>query len=166
MLLMIITFLWNPITEFTLFSFREKLVWLNIPFYILFLSGILLFASTIPFFIQTDLFGLKKMQRIINNDVLEIPQETQISVPWIYNLCRHPMQTGIMMAIIFSSTDYHLGRVFLVSLFTVGVILGVNQEERLLSQIESYRNYKSTVMNKFIPDFTKLLRTRELKNKM
>jgi protein-S-isoprenylcysteine O-methyltransferase Ste14 len=103
------------------------------------------------------------MYKVMNNPTMEIPSQTKISIPWIYRLCRHPMQSGILMAIIFSSSDYHLGRIFLVSLFTLGVWLGIHQEERLLSREEDYRKYKLQVKNKLVPDIIKIIKYESIK---
>jgi len=139
-----------------LFSFKHEYKFMNNIFYSLMIFGILEFLCTIPFFIQTDLFGLKHMYKVINSLKIEIPTQTKISIPWIYRLCRHPMQSGILMTIIFSSTDYHFGRLFLICLFTLGVWLGINQEEKLLSREDEYMKYKLMVNNKLVPEITKI----------
>ena len=95
-------------------------------------------------YIVCDFFGL---------DPISVKQ---ISIPMIYKTCRHPMQTGILMIIIFSSSLYNLGRIFLVSLFMIGVLIGVIQEENALSKVEAYKIYKKKVTNKFIPNFWNL----------
>lgn len=101
---------------------------------------------------------LTKSLSIMNSLKIEIPTQTKISIPWIYKLCRHPMQSGILMTIIFSSTDYHFGRLFLICLFTLGVWLGINQEEKLLSREDEYMKYKLMVNNKLVPEITKFFK--------
>jgi hypothetical protein len=45
--------------------------------------------------------------------------------PAVYKTCRHPMQCGIMMIIIFANPNYTLGRFLLVNLFIIGDVWGV-----------------------------------------
>lgn len=112
---------------------------------------------TIPFFLQTDLFGIKRMLFILRNNYYETSEDGEIVVPMIYRTCRHPMQTGVIGSFLFTSSYYNIGRAFLVSAFLVGIILGVRQEESLLSKIDTYRKYKQVVKNKFFPNLFNLL---------
>ncbi len=147
-------FLWQPIDEITILNLRET--FLNYFFYFMFLLALTEFLMTVPFFLQTDLFGLNRMKSVITNDHIEYPSPVKISVPPVYRTCRHPMQSGIMGIFIFSSGLYNLGRFLLVVLFLVGIYIGVNQEEKLLRKSDGYVNYSKIVKNQFIPEVKNL----------
>jgi protein-S-isoprenylcysteine O-methyltransferase Ste14 len=146
--------MWQPIPEIEFFNLRNSIfnpIIVGLA-HVIFLQ----FVMTVPFFLKTDLLGWKRMFAVMKQDEYEFTSETKIEVPFIYRGCRHPMQSGIMGLILFSSTKYDLGRVILASVLIIGQILGVRQEEKYLSQFEDYRKYKELVKNKFIPNLSGL----------
>lgn len=116
------------------------------------ISNIFFFA-TLPFMLETDLFGVKRMIAVLKNDYIEYPVEIGISIPFIYRLCRHPMQCGLIGIYLFSSPQYDIGKLFFVLFNVLGIVIGVKQEEKALNQIEDYKKYRSLVTNKFLPNF-------------
>jgi hypothetical protein len=147
-------FLWQPLDEVPIFSFRGTI--LDKISYLFVAVGSVEYLLTVPFFMKTDLLGLNRMMAILNFSEIEYPFIVQIEAPWIYKLCRHPMQGGTLLIILFSSTDFNLGRVICVTLLVLGQYIGVMQEEKFLGQYEGYRKFKSVVKNMYIPQFSNL----------
>jgi protein-S-isoprenylcysteine O-methyltransferase Ste14 len=96
------------------------------------------------------------MFHAINNDEFPYPFPTKIYVPMIYSTCRHPMQAGIMMVVIFANPNYTLGRCLLVGIIVIGDLIGVLQEEKYLNAFPEYQEYKKVVTNRYIPNFLNL----------
>jgi protein-S-isoprenylcysteine O-methyltransferase Ste14 len=155
-------FLWQPINEITLFNLNYHPV--DKVFLVLCLLGNLLFLSTMPFFIDTDLFGWKRMFHALNNDTFPYPFPTKIYVPWIYSTCRHPMQAGILGVVIFANANYTLGRALVVGILVIGDVIGILQEEKYLSTFPAYREYCKTVTNRYIPNLFNLFSDNRLTN--
>lgn len=149
-ILLIVLFLWQPIDQIELFSFRQTIVdGIFIIFAVLFFIE---FILTMPFMMQTDLFGLNRMVNLFSADEFTFPTEIDISTPFIYRGCRHPMQSGFIGMFLFSSSLYNLGRIIFVTLFITGIVIGVGQEEAYLDRSRCYLKYKSIVNNRFIPN--------------
>ena len=157
---MSIFFLWQPIYEVNVLHFGNEKVFL-----VLLVLSYMLFLSTAPFFINTDLLGWKRMRMAMTQDQFTYPFPVKIYTPWVYKTCRHPMQSGIMGIIIFANPNYTLGRLLFVTIMTIGDIIGILQEEKHLSNFESYRKYKTLVTNRYIPNILNIFRDHDDKIK-
>lgn len=151
MLLFALFLLWQPVTEIPLFDLRNE--YITPIFLFLLVMFILQFILTLPFFIETDLLGWKRMFKVIGSDSIEDPEFTKLSIPFIYRACRHPMQSSFMGMLIFSSPLYNLGRLIFVTSLIIGILIGVNQEEFFLCKFDEYRKYKTLVLNRYLANF-------------
>ena len=95
-----------------------------------------------------ELFGLKQtFLPLIGKEM----QDTHFRTPGIYNLVRHPIQTGVLIGMWFvpTATASHL---FFATGITIYIFIGLYFEEQSLIRSfgDDYRNYKKRV-KKLIP---------------
>jgi len=145
-----VLFLWQPITEVTVMNFTSQAV--KSLFFVMFCLFCFQGILTIPFMAKMDLIGFKNMRNVIEEEEIEYPQTIKLQFPFIYRGMRHPRLGSILGMMIFSSTDFNLGRIIFLSCFIIGTFIGAILEESYLCEIESYRKYCDIVPNKFIFD--------------
>jgi hypothetical protein len=138
---------WQPI-DYEVLNLQHGII-RSLTFCIGMLS-ILQFILTIPMSNDCDLFGINRMITIMKNDVYETDVKYNISTPFIYKGLRHPMQSTMLGILWFSNLNFTVGKLLFAGLYTLGIAIGLYQEEKFLNSIPSYQDYKKRVPNRFL----------------
>lgn len=70
----------------------------------------------------------------------------------IYSCMRHPLQSGLLMLMIFGSGVYTIEKVLHLVVMVSGIVIGVLMEEvRMEAQFKDYKGYREQVKARFIP---------------
>jgi len=148
-------FFWQPITEVKVMQFSSHSV--KTLFFVMSCLFALQGFLTIPFLMKFDLMGFRNMSKVLKENELEYPRPLYLSFPFIYRGMRHPRLSSILGIIIFSSTEFNLGRVVFIASMIVGTVIGAVLEEYNLSHNENYRKYLDIVPNRFVFDIFEAL---------
>jgi len=97
------------------------------------------------------------LRRLLNEKKLTIvPYETKrhttLITSGVYGTVRHPMQSAVLLLIVFGNGTYTVERLIWTLINFSFVLIGVIMEERRLCVLEKfYREYMNRVKYRFIP---------------
>ncbi|EAR86888.1 integral membrane protein, putative (macronuclear) [Tetrahymena thermophila SB210] len=154
--------LWQP-TDLVLYNFSQE----NIIIDIIAFVGVLIFLKSVYDLNEVaDLTGFIFMKRVFSSKEIQfnqkyLPQDNSdaIKVSRIYRMCRHPMQFGTCLIILFGGKFWSISRI----IYTLGLIAGINigisyEESKLENLYDSYKKYKEEIPFRLIPNIFNLFK--------
>ncbi|KAL4502152.1 hypothetical protein ABPG72_000387 [Tetrahymena utriculariae] len=155
--------LWQP-TDLVLYNFSQD----NIIIDILAFIGVIIFLKSVYDLNEVaDLTGFLFMKKVFSSKEIQfnqkyLPQDNSdaIKVSRIYRMCRHPMQFGTCLIILFGGKFWSISRIT----YTLGLIAGINigisyEESRLENLYDSYKKYKEEIPFRLIPNIFNLFKS-------
>jgi protein-S-isoprenylcysteine O-methyltransferase Ste14 len=138
--LILIYVLWQPLT---LTVWRVDAAWLQLMLWVIFAAGFLIVLLSTFMTDHFDLFGLRQVYLSFTGRVYQHPK---FKVVVFYRLVRHPLYTGMFIAL-WATPHMTLGHLLFAGGLTVYVVLAVGWEEEDLVEIlgDSYRAYQQEV---------------------
>ncbi|KAL4467878.1 hypothetical protein ABPG74_013213 [Tetrahymena malaccensis] len=160
--------LWQP-TDLVIYNFSQE----NIIIDILALIGVLIFLKSVYDLNDVaDLSGFVFMKKVFSSQEIQfnqkyLPQDNSdaIKVSRIYRMCRHPMQFGMCLIILFGGKFWSISRIIYTLCLIAGINIGISYEESKLENLyDSYRKYKEEIPFRLIPNIFNLLKTSNSDN--
>jgi hypothetical protein len=111
---------------------------------------IVLYSLNFIIFLKNDRFNLILMYRLITQDDIVLPSEYIHESNKIYNLCRNPIRSLIILNFIISKLEWNKGRILCLVFLYVGLLIDSLMEESILLKYRIYQEYTSRVKRRFL----------------